>query len=384
MKRIGLYVAILNHGWFRTEITSDLLPKMKKTAGVRVTLEHPAKTWDHPISSNRNRIVKRFLATRCDYLLMIDDDVVPLDNPAEFVHAGKDIVGFPAPVRQAGRQLNFVAYVKYPERDDYAPVDFARVDDTIELLRVDIVGTGCILIKRRVLEALKAPFHTEFDEDGILEVGTDFAFCRKAAAAGFEIFCTPQRVCEHHKEVGMLSFQSLSSSQEVDPAAQEYGIPWGGWAITPADWAFIRRVIKDINPVRILEFGSGLSSLLMSEMALVLSCETDPEHAHSIQKKAGPRLKIRTWDGSDFLLPGNGRFDLAFVDGPPGERNGGPGRAEAMRAASALCDHIIVHDARREEEARLQEQYLKGEFRLVRRSGYHEACCHYWVRRLEG
>jgi len=382
MRKQKLYMAILNHGWIRAEIVTDLLPKIKATKGVKVTLEHLGKTWDHPISSNRNRIVKRFLATKSDFLLMIDDDVVPLDNPAEFVHANKDIIGFPAPVRQAGGQLNWVAYMKNPDRDEYAPVDFTRVDDTIELLKVDIVGTGCILIARRVLEALKAPFHIDFNEDGILEVGTDFAFCRKAAAAGFEIFTTPQRVCEHHKNVGMLAFQSLNSSDGVDPAARKYGIPWGGFAITPNDWEFIKEIITQTGAKRILEFGAGLSSLLISEMAHVITYETDRNYADIIQAKVnGNNLTIREWDGKDFLARDDGRFDLVFVDGPKGVINGGPGRGEAIRAAAMCADRIILHDARRDEEARLQEKYLKGAFSLKKRSGFHQTCCHYWQRR---
>jgi len=383
MKKIKLYMAILNHGWIRSEIFMDLLPKIKNMKNVSVTLENLGKTWDHPISSNRNRIVKRFKATDNDFLLMLDDDIVPLDNPAEFVFADKDIIGFPAPVRQAGGQLNWVAYMKYPDRDDYAPIDFARIDDTVELLKVDVVGTGCILIARRVLETLKAPFHTDFDEDGILEIGTDFAFCRKAAAAGFEIFTAPQRVCEHHKSVGMLSFQSLNSSDNVDLAAHKYGIPWGGFAITPNDWSFIRTIIEQTGARRILEFGAGLSSLLMSEIAEVTTYETNREYADVIRAKAKGNLIIREWDGKNFLMRNVDHFDLVFIDGPKGIINGGPGREEAVRAAVACSDRIILHDARREEETRWQDKYLKGIFKLKKRSGYHQACCQYWERREE-
>jgi len=381
MKRIKVYLAILNHGWFRTEITTDLLPKIKALKGVRVTLENPAKTWDHPISSNRNRIVKRFLATKNDFLWLLDDDVVPLDNPAEFVFADKDIIGFPALVRQAGGQLNWVAYMKYPDQDNYAPIDFACIDDTIELLKVDVVGTGCILIARRVLEALKAPFHTDFDEDGILEAGTDFAFCRKAAATGFEIFTAPQRMCEHYKSVGMLGFQSLNSSEGVDPTARKYGIPWGGFAITPNDWEFIKTIIRQTGTRHVLEFGAGLSSLLMSEMVEVTAYETDHECADTIRAKANGNLTIWEWDGKDFLAGDIDHFDLVFVDGPRGIVNEGPGREEAVRVAAACSDRIILHDARREEETRWQDKYLKGIFRLKKRSGYHQTCCHYWERR---
>jgi len=253
-----LYVAILNRGWIRREMVDTVLPAISKTVGIVTTLEKLKKTWDHPISSNRNKIVKRFLKTDNDYLMMIDNDVVPLFNPAHFVFANKDIIGFPAKVRQGDRQLNWVAYVRRPDRHEYAPVDFTKVEQDIELLSVDVVGTGCILIHRKVLEDIKAPFHIHFDEDGILTMGTDFAFCERVKEKGYEIFTTPKRVCEHFKELGMLDMQSYSDSDGVDTIAQKYGIPWGGYAINPIDWEFIKCIILDTTPAKIIEFGSGL------------------------------------------------------------------------------------------------------------------------------
>ena len=98
-------------------------------------------------------------------------------------------------------------------------------------------------------------------------------------------------------------------------------------------------------------------------------------------KVNGNNLTIREWDGKDFLARDDGRFDLVFVDGPRAIANGGPGRQAAIQAAAACADNIIIHDARRDEEARWQNQYLKGEFALKKRSGYHQICCHYWQRR---
>ena len=124
------------------------------------------------------------------------------------VFADKDIVGSPAKIRQK-RKLICVAYVRGVGKDNYIPVDFNKIDDpTAELLSVDIIGTGCILIKRKVLESIKAPFITEFDKDGVATYGTDFAFCKKAKRAGFEIYTTPQRICEHVKEVGLLDVRN--------------------------------------------------------------------------------------------------------------------------------------------------------------------------------
>lgn len=345
---------------------------------MEIVLENPNKTWDHPISSNRNRIVKRFLQTDCDYLMMIDDDVVPLFNPIPFVFADKDIIGFPAKVRQQTGYLNWVAYVKDPDRDSYAPVDFSLIDDTIELLKLDIVGTGCILIKRKVLESLKAPFHTDFDEDGILTTGTDFAFCIKAGTAGFEIYTAPQRICEHYKEAGLLQFNTYSDSDNTDPAAVKYGIPWGGFAINPVEWNFIKRIILENDVKTVCEFGAGLSSLLMSEKCKVKSYEVDKKWAEKIQAKRNGSLDVRLWDGETFAdYNKNEKYDLVFIDGP----RGGENREHAYDVASMLSDRIICHDARRLPDTAWQKKYLQGQFKLKARSGYYQACCHYWERK---
>jgi len=378
-----LYLAILNRGWIRREMVDTVIPAISKTKGVITTLEKLNKTWDHPISSNRNKIVKRFLATDNDYLMMCDDDVVPLFNPADFVFANKDVIGFPAKVRQGDRQLNWVAYIKRPHThnnmlDHYAPVDFTKVDQSIELLSVDAVGTGCILIHRRVLENIKAPFHIRFDEDGILTMGTDFAFCLRAKEAGFEIFTTPRRVCEHFKELGMLDMQSYSDSDGVDTAAQKYGIPWGGYAINPVDWEFIKRIILDNEPSKILEFGSGLSSLLMSEYAEVESWEKNLDWVDMIRyKNLNGNLSVKNWDDdSEINTLG---FDLAFIDGPQGKLNGGPGREESFKIASK-CKAVIVHDAGRSDEQKLTEKYLMPNFKFIKKNGWHQSRCEYWEK----
>ncbi len=401
-KKLNLYLAILNHGWVRTEIMYALTSKKwkieggeiegVKVGGLKVTLENPNKTWMHPISSNRNAIVKRFLQTGCDYLLMLDNDVVPMFDPFYFVYANKDIIGFPAKVRSMMGYLNWVAYVKNPKSDDYAPVDFTKVDNDVELLKVDVVGTGGILIKRKVLETLKAPFHTDFDEDGILTVGTDFAFCRKATKAGFEIFTTPQSVCEHFKEIGLLRANTYNDSDSIDPNAIKYGIPWGGFAINPVEWEFIKHVIVENDLRTVLEFGAGLSSLLTSEYCNVTSYETDADWAKKVQLEGSENLYILIWDGKDTKnvqavrdldikdfrasVDDKVKWDVAFIDGPAG----GESREMAYKIASELSDRIICHDARRSHEVEWQKKYLKGKFTLTARSGYYEACCHYWER----
>ena len=381
---IKLYLAILNKGWLRREISATVLPMMKATPGVELIWENPSRTWDHPISSNRNRITRRFLNSDCDFLLMIDDDIVPLSNPAELVFADKDVVGMPAKVRQLTRSLNWVAYVKNPNVEHgYGPVDFGRVDSDVDLLKVDAVGTGCILIKRKVLESIKAPFHCIYDEDGVLVMGTDMAFCERASKAGFKIYTTPQRTCEHFKEVGLADIMSWDDSDGRDEMPDNCDMPSTGFEIVQGDWRFIKNIIETEGVKAVMEFGAGLSSLLMAEMVdQVISYETDLDHANKIIAKANGNLYVNLWDGI------NGhpemkhlKADLVFVDGPPGIGVGGIGREHSIKIASQVADRVIIHDAARKEEAHWQRKFLKPNFKLISKSGHHETRCNYWVRR---
>jgi len=380
MKKV--YLATLNGGTLRREFSWHVLPAMQNTKGVELEWENPGLTWANPISSNRNLITKRFLQTDCEFMIQLDDDVVPLCNPAELVHANKDIIGLPALVRSTGQTIVWTAYRDHPSGDCYSAIDFTQLDDMVDLMQVEIVGTGCIIVHRRVLEKLKAPFHSEFDEDGVQKFGTDFAFCRKARAAGFNIYTAPNYPCEHYKKVGLCDIQGWDSIRHFDKSNAKYELPWGGWSISQKDWKFIQQVISELQPERILEFGAGLSSLLMSEKVPVVTYETNEGYAKEINDKRTDynKLEIRMWDGVNFPQT-NEKFQLAFVDGPPGESTGGIGRQHSLTEAAKLCDVIILHDAGRYPELHWQREILRGKFARIRNSGDHETRCALWARR---
>ena len=389
-----VYLAILNSGELRREISSIVIQAMNATPGVKLIWENPNKTWANPISSNRNKIAKRFLETDCDFLLMIDDDVVPLSNPCELVHADLDVVAMPALVRSAGQLLNWTSYTAHSDGVGYSAVDLDSVDDMLDILEVAIVGTGCILIKRKVIENVKAPFHSEFDDDGIQTYGTDFAFCRRATKAGYKIYTTVHRRCEHFKVVGLSDVTAWDTINYFDKSNTPYGMFWGGFSITQRDWRFIKEYLNVLQPKRVLEFGAGLSSLLMSETCEVVSYETDEEHKKLIESKITPRnnLTIKLWDGHNFTQTEKiwcadkgefreSKYDFAFVDGPRQKMDGGIGRDISTKIAALLSDHVILHDAGRNEEEKHQRAYLRSIFKLERKSGDHITRCHYWNRR---
>lgn len=393
-KPIRLYLAVLNKGWVRRELY-DIVDRIKATPGVEVTVEPFGRTYAEPIFANRNRISRRFLDTKPkqDFLMMIDNDVLPLTNPAEVVFADRDIIGLPAKVRQRNRTLNWVAYMKHPTVEGYFSVDFEAVDDTVDLLKVDVVGTGCIVIKRKVIERLfkeaktgwDAPFTIEVSKEGDSKYGTDFAFCKRAQKYGYEIFTTPQRICEHVKEIGLLDINGYDDCDGRDAIAAKYAIPWGEFAISQGDWHFIQRIIEKHKIKTILEFGAGLSTLLMSEIASVLSFETNKKHGENIiklanEKKDARSLAVVLWDGKRTDIVSS-KYDLVFIDGPQGKDIGGIGREASFEIAVKHTDKIIVHDAGRQDEQRLQGKYLRGKYKLKGKTGWHQTRCHYWERK---
>ncbi len=202
----SVYIAIINQGWMRPELNNYLMTLYQSGIPFKVTYPNLK-----PASHNRNIAVQKFLKTDYTHFLSIDHDVVPDKQPLDFMFSDKPIIGFPARVYQKG-MFNWVAYDKDPVNPPFyraLDIDAMKKEGAKGLLKCDVVGSGAILIQRKVLEKIKAPFSREWKEDGTQKFGLDFAFCRKAEKEGFEIHCAIDYTCEHYKEIGMNKFLSL-------------------------------------------------------------------------------------------------------------------------------------------------------------------------------
>jgi len=380
-----IYLVILNEGWIRCEHINTVL-MMLGTGNVKIHLENPAISWGIPIANNRNKIVKRFLETDADFLLMFDDDVVPAFNPAQAILYDKDVLGLPTR-RRTGQRIEWVVYAKHPVvKNRYAAIDLDKVRSDADILKVDAVGTGAILIKRKVLETVKAPFMDVFDSDGLRILGQDLNFCQKAIEAGFEVFASPKMICEHVKDFGFVCQDGYYISQAGDKNQEKYSSVWGGEEIIEKDWDFIEQIIRDEKLKTVLEFGSGFSTLLMSEIAKVDSFETNPKRLEEIKAKLprGRSVNFFLWGGR--VIPDSGKlkakYDLAFIDGPESASNiSQVGRQVSIEIAAKYSDRIILHDAGKIHEAMLQERILREDFSLIARNGWHQTHCNYWRRK---
>jgi glycosyltransferase involved in cell wall biosynthesis len=166
---------------------------------------------------------------------------------------------------------------------------------------------------------------------------------------------------------------AVPSAAPTAPAPKEkdlWGYAWGGACITNLDWDFIHKILMDEKVKRVLEIGSGLSTLLMKKAGIdIISFETRRADIDSL-KKLDPDLDVRHWNGKDPKpFEGLDKFDLVFVDGPGGGENRGP----SFEIASQLTDKILIHDAGRAPEKKWAEKYLSPRLAKFSQGGHRTA-----------
>lgn len=191
-----LLVTILNQGWIVPELADAqhllLSDKRAETKVVHLCMS--------PSETARNTAVKMMLDGGYDWLLTIDHDQIVLRNPIDLLFLEKDIIGFAIPQWNMS-DPNYPIYVVGMDKNEDG---YAEHKTREGLQAVDAVGSGCLLMSRKVLEQVKAPFMRKWNEDGIAITGLDFYFCEKAKDLGFQPYCHYDYAADHFKEVRLL------------------------------------------------------------------------------------------------------------------------------------------------------------------------------------
>ena len=169
-----------------------------------------------PVDRARNQIVEYFLTKRVrnnepfTHLLMIDADTIPPEDAIErLLSHDKDIVTGLTPI------LRYDAKTGAWDTNDNAFTHVDRDEKTGKVITTHVArrhhglqqvfrcGGSCLLVKRRVFEAILPPhFQFESNENGTIHTRSeDIYFCDLVKFGGFEIYADTHVVCGHYKEI---------------------------------------------------------------------------------------------------------------------------------------------------------------------------------------
>ncbi len=200
-QRNKVYIACLNEGWLRAEL-SNLLTSMSHDRRYQIKIRYPNHK---PVDNNHNITVRKFLETDFDYLMIFGDDGCPTRNPLDLVKLDKDIIVCPT--------------LQWNDSDPDFPLCWLAMDkvkdgwkehkEKVGLQKIDAVGSANMIVARRVLEKVSAPFMRIWDDRGIARVGLDFNFSQRAKEKGFSVWAHYDYPSNHWKEINLLDVYKL-------------------------------------------------------------------------------------------------------------------------------------------------------------------------------
>jgi glycosyltransferase involved in cell wall biosynthesis len=163
------------------------------------------------IDKARNAIAMEALNKEFDYLLFVDDDnPIPPDTLLRMLEDDKDVVTAPILGRNPDKDGKYnlcVFYSKTQKVDGkplklYFPIDELKGEEYLH--KVEATGTGCLLIKRKVLEAMYKKYKDYMFEFGDIKfnkpilvdgklydrrtMSEDCEFSERVVNLGFEIW----------------------------------------------------------------------------------------------------------------------------------------------------------------------------------------------------
>lgn len=189
-----------------------------------------------PVEYMRNLIVQRFLETDYDALWFIDSDTRPTHESVKLLHVDADIVGgiYPIPETNKG---SYVWSVYDWKGFEFKPKMLPKPDEN-PIVDCDAIGTGAMIIRRKVLEDPRMR-HTENGDgpppifqtlrypSGKCRWTDDLDFCKRARALGYTMKCHTGIRWGHVKNMDMeypLEMAEKAFAAGVDYGASEHGI----------------------------------------------------------------------------------------------------------------------------------------------------------------
>ena len=236
------------------------------------------------ISAGRNEMCQAWANnTNADYLMFIDSDMqFPPYGVSRLVKRDLDVVGGVYFRKEAeARPLVF----RYSAEGLFETMKDVPVDEVFE---VDGIGTGFMLIKRKVIEAftpavckeLGNPFGIGFGPTG-REEGEDLSFCRRAQKLGFKVWADPTIPLGHIGKIAYTrqNYEGFKGFQDWRRERVTYTNDIDGW-MSPGELNWLHQTAKTMGSI--VEVGSWKGR---STAALLSGC-------------SGPVTAIDTWKGT--------------------------------------------------------------------------------------
>lgn len=149
---------------------------------------------------------------------------------------------------------------------------------------------------------------------------------------------------------------------------KKLGLSWGDFSISEFDWMFILIQLELYRVKSVVEFGSGVSTVLFADVCKrIVSYEKEVKWHSKVNRiltdtGLWKKAEVNLWNGSNGVEMG--RYDMVFIDGPHGGRN----RKRAFELSIFMSDLILIHDAWRGYEKRWKAKYLV-DFKKVAEGG---------------
>lgn len=180
-----VYICIPSRNLWTAEFGINLAQLMGRCFVDHQAPTHGFKVFAYPvmasgsgIAENRNNLVKRAMNNvDLTHILFVDDDqMFPADTIHRLLAHNLDIVGANIVRKESNPRTN--------SKELNSPNCVWTRKNSTGIQEVDFNGTGLMLIKKEVFEALKEPY---FFYDVENNTGEDVYFCNRAKEKGFKI-----------------------------------------------------------------------------------------------------------------------------------------------------------------------------------------------------
>jgi hypothetical protein len=259
-ERKKIFVAVPNMSTVNIGLLARLFQWTQPDSGIMPHYNFVTEKRHHDFA--RNALVQEFLKSECEYMALIDDDVVPHPNFINLYKHGKDIIAGNVHCWMNGNLMpsiwqkseceqcfNLKRWIEtgtIHDKREYREIDgklwrwdpfhqvfseFATKEGILpdlkcrckgsgmdpfvfrtwqtaptpgKILRCDSVGAAAVMIHRRVIEKMPAPhFMFLYRHDREICFTEDHYFCWKAQELGFEVWADFEMVCSHLKLVDL-------------------------------------------------------------------------------------------------------------------------------------------------------------------------------------